>query len=148
MADGVGFLDQLRSLAEVGVGAGGVHHGFNLAAPHDRPGKHSLARFALRGQGLTCKCGLVHLDRIARQQPRIRRHDVAQAQADDVARRHFTRRRVGPLSIAFHPGLDRQFGLQGSDGVARLAFLPESNYRVRNQQEKDDEEIRPMPDHA
>ena len=148
MADCVGFLDQLRSLAEVGVGAGGVHHGFNLAAPHDRPGKHGLAIFSLRGQGLTCKCGLVHLDRIARQQPRIRRHNVAQSQADDVARHHFARRRVGPLPIAFHPGCDRQFSLQGSYGVASLAFLPESNYRVRNQQEKDDEEIRPVPDNA
>ena len=66
--------------------------------------------------------------------------------ADDVARHQLTRRRVDPLPIAFHPGLDRQLGLQGSDGVARLAFFPESDDGVGKKQKQDDAKIRPMPD--
>ena len=53
-------------------------------------------------------------------------------------------RRGDPLSIAFHPGLDRQLGLQGGDGAARLAFLPESDHGVGEQQHQDDAEVRPV----
>ena len=56
-----------------------------------------------------------------------------------------TRRRGGPLSIPFHPGFDRQLGLQGRDGVAGLVFFPESNHGVGHKQKEDDEKIRPMP---
>ena len=93
MADGVRLLHQLRRLAEVGVRAGGVHHRVDFALADNRPRKHRLARFALGGQRLARQCGLIHFHRVARQQARIRRHDVAQAQADDVARHQLTRRR-------------------------------------------------------
>ena len=148
MADGVRLLHQLCGPAEVGLRTGGVHHRFDFAPADNRPRKHRLARFALGGQRLACQRGLIHLHRIAREQARIRRNDIAQPQADDVARHHIARRRVSPLSIAFHPGFDRQLGLQGSDGVARLAFFPESDHGVGNKQKEDDEEIRPVPDHA
>ena len=98
------------------------------------------------GKDSPVKRGLIHLHRVALQQARIRRHDVAQAHADDVARHQLTRRRGDPLPITFHPGLDRQLGLQRGDGVARLVFFPESDHGVGNQQQQDDEEIRPVPD--
>ena len=82
------------------------------------------------GQRLSRQRGLIHLHRVAIQQARIRRHNVAQAHADDVARHQLTRRRGDPLPIAFHPSLDRQLGLQRGDGVARLAFFPESDHGV------------------
>ena len=148
MADGVRLLHQLRGLAEVGVCTGGVHHRADFTLANDRTRKHRLAGFARGGQRLSRQRGLIHLHRVAVQQARIRRHNVAQAHADDVARHQLARRRGDPLPIAFHPGLDRQLGLEGLDGVARLALFPESDHGVGNKQKEDDEEIRPVPDHA
>ena len=130
MADGVRLLHQLRRLAEVGVRARGIDQCADFTLADDRTGKHRLAGFARGGQRLSRQRGLIHLHRVAVQQARIRRHDVAQAQADDVARHQLTRRRGDPLPIPFHPGLDRQLGLQGVDGVARLVFFPESDHGV------------------
>ena len=84
---------------------------FDFALANDRSRKYRLAGFALGGQRFACQRGLIHFHRVARQQARIGRHNVAQAQADDVARHHFTRRRVGPFPIAFHLGFDGQLGL-------------------------------------
>jgi len=50
--------------------------------------------------------------RVAFEQARIRRHNVAQAYTDDVARHQITRRRIDPLAIPFHPGLDRELRLR------------------------------------
>jgi len=44
--------------------------------------------------------------------------------------------------------LTASFGFQGSDGIAPPGFLPRIDHGVGNQQKKDDEEIRPVPDHA
>ena len=146
MADGVRLLHQLRRLAEVGV------RPWHRPVRRFRPGGRSTPKTppppGLRsaGKDFACQRGLIHLHRVAGKQARIRRHNIAQSQADDVAWHHLARRRGDPLSITLHPGLDRQFGLQGSDGVARLVFFPESDDGVGNQQEEDDEEIRPVPD--
>ena len=53
-----------------------------------------------------------------------------------------------PLPVTLHPGLDRQLGLKGLNGVARLAFFPESDHGVGHEQKENDEEVRPMLDHA
>ena len=148
MADGVRLLHQLRRLAEVGLPTRGIDQCADFALANDRTGKHRLAGFARGGQRLSRQRGLIHLHRVAVQQARIRRHNVAQTHADDVARHQLARRRVDPLPIPFHPGLDRQLGLQGGDRVARLALFPESNHGVGHQQKEDDEKIRPVPDHA
>ncbi len=148
MADGVGLLHQLRGLAEVGVRAGGVDHRVDFALPHNRPRKHRLARFALGGQGFAGQRGLIHLHGVARQQARIRRDNIAQAKADDVALHNLARRGIGPLPIAFHFGRARQLFLERGNGVAGLMFLPESDHGVGKKQNEDDEEIRPVPDHA
>ena len=148
MADGVRLLHQLRCLAEVGFLTRGIDHCANFTPANDRTGKHRLAGFALGGQRLSRQRGLIHLHWVAIQQARIRRHNVAQAHTNDVPRHQLTRRWVDPLPIPFHPGLDRQLGFQGGDGVARLAFFPESDHGVGNKQKEDDEKIRPVADHA
>jgi len=91
------------------------------------------------------QCRLIHFYRVTGQQARIRRHDVAQAHADDVARHQLTRLRGGPLPITLCPRLDRELGLQGGDGIARLVFLPESDHGVGHKQKEDDAKVRPMP---
>ena len=91
--------------------------------------------------------GLIDFNRVAFQQARIRRHDVAQANANDVARHKLTRRRRDPLPLASDASLDRQLRLQGGDRVARLVFLPESDHGVGKTQKQDDKNVRPVPDH-
>ncbi len=146
MTDGVRLLHQFRRLAEVSVGAGGIDQGADFTTTHDRTGKHRVARFARGGQGLSRQRGLIHRHLVAFQKASIRWYDVSQPQADDVARHQLACRRVDPLAIALHSGLDRQPGLQGVDGVAGLAFFPESHHGVANKQEEDDAEILPVPD--
>ncbi len=148
MADRVRLLHQLRRLAEVSFLARGIDHCAGFALADDRTGKHRIAGFAFGGQRLAGQRGLIHLHRVTVQQSCIRRHNVAQAHADDIARHQLTRRRVDPLPVAFHLGFDRQFGLKGLDGVARLAFLPEPDHGIGHQQKEDDEKIRPVPDDA
>jgi len=46
-----------------------------------------------------------------------------------------------------HPALDRQLSLQRIDGLARLMLLPEPDRGVGHQQQQDDAEIRPVPQH-
>ena len=77
--------DEHGGLAEVRVGARGLHQGSDLSLADDRSGVHRITRRAGRGQRLAGECGLVDLDLIAVQQPGIGRDDVDQAQPDDVA---------------------------------------------------------------
>ena len=97
----------------------------NIASPDLRVG----------GQRFSRQRGLIHLDRIAFQQTRIRGHDVAQSNADDVTGHQLTRRRGDPFPITFHPGFYRQRGLQGGDRVARLVFLPEPDNSIGQKQQ-------------
>ena len=145
MADGDRRLHQFRRLAEVGFAARRVDQRVDFAATNDRTGEDGVAGFARCGQGLPGQRRLVDGYLVAVQQARIGRHDVAQAQADGVARHEFTRSRVHPLAIAFHPGLDRERRLQGGDGVARLMLFPESDHSIGQKQNEDDAKIRPMP---
>ena len=145
MADGDRRLHQFRRLAEVGFAARRVDQRVDFAATNDRTGEDGVARFTRGGQGLPGQRRLVDGYLVAVQQARVGRHDVAEAQADGVARHEFARRRIDPLAVAFHPGLDRERRLQGGDGVARLMFLPEADHAVGEKQKEDDAEIRPMP---
>ena len=111
MADGFRALHQLRRFAKIGVGAGGIDHGGDFTLANDRSGKYCFTGFAGGGKRFSRQGRLIHLDRVAVQQARIRWHNVAQPHANNVARDQFTRRRVDPLPVAFHPGLDRQCGL-------------------------------------
>ena len=49
MAGGFRALHHLRSLAEVGVGTGGVHHRFDFALANDGAGEYRVARLFFGG---------------------------------------------------------------------------------------------------
>ena len=104
--------------------------------------------FFAGGQRFASQRGLVHFYRVAWQQARVGWNNVAQLQADDVARHQFLRRRISPFPVAFDFGFDRQLLPECGDRIARLVFFPESDDCVGQQQKQDDEEIRPVPDHA
>ncbi len=148
VADGLRFLHQFRRLAEVGVRTRGVHEGADLTLSNDRSGEHCVAGLARGGQRLPGERGLIHLDGISVQQTRICRNDVPKTEANDVARHQLTRWWHDPLAVPYRPSLDRELCLQGVDGLTSLVFFPESDHAVRNKQNKDDEEVRPMPQHA
>ena len=101
MAGGLCSLNQFRCLAEIGVGAGGINQRADFALTDDRAGKYCFAGFAFGWQRLSRQCGLIHFYRVPLQQPRIRRHDVAKTDANDVARDQLTRRRGNPLPSRF-----------------------------------------------
>ena len=94
MADGDGGLHQFRGLAEIGLATRRIDQRADFAAADDRTGKHRVARLASGGQQFARQRGLVDGDFVAVQQARIRWHDVAQTQADGVARHQFPRRRA------------------------------------------------------
>ena len=148
MADGVRVGHQLGGLPEVSAGAGGIHQRTDLALPDDRPGEHGVTGCAGRGQRLPGQRGLVDLDLVAVQQPGVGGDNVTQAQADHITGHQLPRRRGDPCAVAFHPRVDRELGLEGLNRVASLSFLGVADYTVGQQQQQDDEEIRPVPDRA
>ena len=148
MADGVRVLHQFGGLAEVGAGAGGIHQGADLTLPDDRPGEHGVTGCAGRGQRLPGQRGLIDLDLVAVEQPGVGGHDVTQAQPDHITGHQLPRRRGDPCAVAFHARVDRELGFEGLNRVACLPFLGVADHTVGQQQQQDDEEIRPVPDRA
>ncbi len=124
VADGPGFLHELSGLPDVRGRARGVDECADLALAADEGGEHRVAGLAGGGQGLPGQRRLVHFDRVAVEEPCIGGHDVAEAQADDVARYDLTRWWGDPLAVPYDTGPDGQLGLQGGDGLSRLALLP------------------------
>jgi hypothetical protein len=145
MAHRYGRLHEFGRFAEIGLAAGGVDQCADFAAAHDGAGKYRVAVFLGGRHRLSGQGGLIERNLVALQQPRVRGNDVAQPQADDIAGHQFSRRRGDPFAIALHAGFDRQPRLQRIDGVAGLAFLPESDRCIGKQQQQDDEEVRPVP---
>ena len=65
MADGAGFRHQAGGLAEIGVLAGALYDGFDLALLDDGTGIDGLAGFVHHGQGFSGQRGLIDLNRVA-----------------------------------------------------------------------------------
>ncbi len=78
------------------------------------PENTASARFARGGQRFACQRGLIHLHRVAVQQARVRRHNVALAHADDIARHQLARRWVDPLPVTFYRALIASLALRAS----------------------------------
>ncbi len=142
------ILHQFRSLAEIGVGTGGVHHRVGFAALDNRTRKDCLARFARRGQRFSGQRRLIDLHRVAGQQACVCGHDVPQSQPDNIARHQFRYLGSRPFSVSQGAGLGRQLRAQRGNFVARLMFLPKCNDSVGKEQKQNDEEIQPVSNHS
>ena len=148
VADRRRVLDQLGRFSEVSVRARRVDECTDLTLADDGAGEHRVTRVVSHREGLSGQRGLIDLHLVARQQPGVGRHDVPHAQADDVARHQLTRGRGHPLPVTPHPGLDRQLGLEGVDGLARRVLLGKADDGVRQQEDEDDEEVGPVLEEA
>ena len=87
---------------------------------------------------------MINLDRVAIEQARVSRYDVAKPQSDHISRHQLTCLGILPLAVPLDLGQDRQARFQSCDCVTGLVLFPESDHGVRTKQKKDDEKIKPM----
>ena len=140
-------LHQVCRLSEERLLAGGDDAGVHLARADHRAGVDRLARLALHGQRLPGQGTLVDLDRLSRQQRRVSRDDLADADVQEVPWHEKSRRNRRPRAIPPDAGGQRELRPERGDGVPRLEFLPEADCRVHQQQRDDDHEVLPVAHH-
>ena len=104
-----GPVDHLRRPPEEGPAAREADDRLELAAAHDTTHEDRVVRRPRDRQRFARQRRLVHLERLARAQLAVRRHDVAQLQVDAVAGHEVLGldRREAPVA------LDRGLGRQG-----------------------------------
>jgi len=90
---------------------------------------------------------LIDLNRIAVAQLYVSGDDVTQSQADEVAWDQLARRNRSPDTVAIDLGREGQPLLERRDRVASLELFPELDDGVHHEQDQDDDEVRPVPDH-
>ena len=87
---------------------------------------------------------MIDFDRVAREEARISRHDVAQPHANDIAGHEFSDLRIDPLPVSPNAGVDGELGLQSCNRVSGLVLFPESDDGVGAKQEENDAKIQPV----
>ena len=102
VADVVGAVDEVGGLPEEGVDAGGDDDGLDLALLAGGAGVDAVAGHLVDGERLARERRLVDLERVALHQPRVRRDDVAELDADDVAWHQDRRVLLRPLAVPQH----------------------------------------------
>uniref|UniRef100_J3M5Z1 Uncharacterized protein n=1 Tax=Oryza brachyantha TaxID=4533 RepID=J3M5Z1_ORYBR len=86
-------------LAEEGVDAGGDDDGLDLSLLAGGTRVDAVAGHLVDGEGLAGERRLIDLERVALHQPRVRRDDVAELDADDVSRHQDRRVLLRPLPV-------------------------------------------------
>ena len=103
-------------------------------------------------QGFSGQRGLIDFNRVALEQARVGRNDVAEAQADQITWHQFAGRhnKVKPRAIAFHTGFERQLRFERGDGVPRLESSSQKPTTAffQKQENCDDRKVLPMPHDA
>jgi hypothetical protein len=136
---------QAGGTAEEGVVAGTDHHRAHLALLGDTAGVALVTDLFTHRQGLAGERGLVDADVLPIDEAHIGGHHLAQLDPQHVSGDHLGGVDGGECPIAQCRGLGGQTRLQCSQGIGRLALLPEARDGVIDQQHHDDAEIRPMP---
>ena len=143
--DGAGALHQLGGASEEGVAAGRGSDRDHLALLDDGAGVGRIAGLLADRQRLAGERRLIDAEVVALQQLAVRRHDVADVEAHDVAGNEGLRLHFLPGAVAQRARLHRQRTLQRIEGVRSLVLLPEAENGVEHQQRRDDDEIAPVP---
>ena len=141
-----GTLHQGGGAAEEGLAAGGGDDGFHLALLGDRTAVDDIAGLLRDRQRLSRQRRLIDTQEPAGNQPRVGRHDVAQADPHDIARDERARFRLAPGAAPQHLGLESQRVLERGKGARGLALLEEAEGGIEQQQRQDNGEIAPIAD--
>lgn len=128
---------QFRSLAKIGVMAGGAHFAARLAALDHRASVGGRALTRLDRHRFAGKRGLIDQD-TAFGDPDVSRNDVAHSQVNEVAGYQLFRRDETPNTVAQRPRLHRQTLAQQCKCATRPALLDQAQRRVEHQQCGDD----------
>ena len=102
VANVVGAVHKVGSLAEEGVDAGGDDYSLDLPLLAGRAREDLVTRILGDGQGLTSERRLVYLERVPIQQSSVCRHDIAELDADDVPRDEDRRLLLQPSPVPLH----------------------------------------------
>ena len=136
--------DQAGGAAEEGLVAGGDHDGAHLALLGDAAGVALVADLLGDGQGFAGQRCLVDADVVTVDEPHVGRHDLAELDPEHVARHYLGGVDRGEAAVAQCRGLGCEAGLQGGQGIRRLALLPEPRDCIVEEQDQNDREVSPM----
>ncbi len=139
------LLHQLRGLAQIGVDPGGIDHADHFTLLGNGTGIHHLAQLAADRQRLAGERRLIDAEVVARDQLEVGRKNVAQTHAHHIAGHELRGVDLRPLAVALDTALERKLLFQRIERAAGLELLPETDARVEQQQQRDDDEIRPVP---
>ncbi len=130
---GAGVDDQRRRRAARHVGAHEAHVG-----EIERLGVRSGGRGRLlHGHGLARHRRLVDEQVLGRQHAHVGRHDVADAQVDDVSRHQLLDRQLARHPAARHGGVRAHHGLQLRGGAVRAPLLHEGQRHAQHDHQGD-----------
>ena len=138
------LLDEVGSLAEIGVHAGRGDKAGHLALLGDRPRIGVVADCLVHRQRFPGQRRLIDAEVVAPDELHVGRNDVAEADRNDVAGHEEPRLDVLPNAVALDARFQGQPLLQERDRVVGLELLPEANARVDEQHEENDRKIVPM----
>uniref|UniRef100_J3L015 Uncharacterized protein n=1 Tax=Oryza brachyantha TaxID=4533 RepID=J3L015_ORYBR len=144
VADLVGAVDEVRRLPKEGVHAGGDDDGVDLALLARRPRVDALAGALGHRQRLAGERRLVHLKRVALEEARVGRHDVAELNADYVAGDEDGGILLRPPPVAENLRLGSQVRHERLRRAAGVALLEVRYARVEQQQHDDPDEVLPI----
>ena len=143
-----GLGDEGDDAVEIRVGPGVHHRGQHLALLDDRAGVGHVARLLADREGFAGEGRLVDEQVVAAEQLDVGRHDVADAQLDDVAGHEVPGRNREEPPAAQGDDLGAQVLFQGPQGVQGPVLLEEIQTGVDEQHHADDAEVLPFPDHG
>ena len=139
-----GAGDQLGGPAEEGVVAGAGDERDHLALLGDAAGVGRVSNLLVHRQGFAGERGLIDADVVAVDEGHVGGHNLAEPEAHDIARHQPGGIHRRPVPVALDMRFGRQAFLQRRQGVGGLAFLPEADAGVVQQQHRDNDEIDPM----
>lgn len=140
----VGAVDQVCSLSEESVDAGGDDDGLDLALLAGGAGEDLVVGVLGDGKGLAGESGLVDLQSVAFEETGVGGDDVTELDADDVAGDENGGFLLAPFAVSEDLGFGSEAGHEGGGGVAGVVLFDETDGGVDYEQADDADEVLPV----
>ena len=134
----------MRGLTEEGVDARGDDDDLDLALLARGARVDAAAGVLGDREALASESGLVDLERVALEQARVGRDDVAELDAYDVPGDEDRRILVTLAAVAEHLGPGREVGHELLGGAPGAVLLPERDGGVEDEEHDDADEVLPV----